>query len=92
MRQRDDFEMVVEFAVHEKKWEVTEPQTADCFAHAKPLHDLTNLRVRCDQIDCALNLPPEPIAQTSTPALVPMNGVAKFAFRSSVGPNGFRHR
>ncbi len=92
MRQRDDFEVIVLFAIDEKKREVVETYTANCFAEAQPLHAAADFRVSGDQIDCVLNLAPQTIAQTIASALVPMDGFAKFSFRRGVGPNRFDHR
>ena len=92
MRQRDDLEMVIEFAIDQKKGEVAETQAADRLAHTQPLDYLTNFRVPGDQIDRGLNFEPEPVTETSDSALVPANGLAKFTFRSGIWSNGFRHR
>jgi hypothetical protein len=91
MRERDDFEVVVAFAIDEKKREVAETYAPNRFAEAQPFHSAANFEVGCDQIDCGLNLAPQPIAQTSASALVPMNGFAKFSFRGQVRTNGFDH-
>ena len=91
MRQRHDFEVVVAFAVDEKKRKVVETDATDCFAETQPVHSAADFGVRCDQIDCRLNLAPKAIAETSASALVPMNGFAKFSFGSRVGSNGFDH-
>jgi hypothetical protein len=92
MGQRDDLEMVIEFAIDQKKGEVAETKAADRLAHTQPLDYLANFRVPGDQTDCGLNFEPEPVTETSDSALIPANGLAKFTFRSGTGSNRLRHR
>jgi hypothetical protein len=84
MRQRDDFEMIVAFAIDEKKRKVAETYAADRLAEAQPLHSAPDFRVSCNQIDCGFDVAPQAIAKTSASTLVPMNGFAKFSFRGRV--------
>ena len=91
MRQRDHFQVVVAFAIDEKKREVAETYATDCSPEAQPLHGGADFGMRCDQIDCGLNLAPQAIAQTSASALVPIDGFAKFSFRGRVRANRFDH-
>jgi hypothetical protein len=92
MRERDDFEVVIAFAIDEKEWEVAEANAANCFGKANPLHHGADFRVCRDHINRCFNLPPQAIAETGASALVPLNGLAKFAFGRRVRANGFRHR
>jgi len=91
MRQSDDFEVVLAFAIDEKKREVVKTYAANSFSEAQALHSSADFRVGCDQIDCGLNLVPQAIAETSASALVPLNGFAKFSFRGRIGANRFAH-
>jgi hypothetical protein len=91
MRQRDHFEVVVAFAIHEKKRKVAKTDAPNCFAESQPLHGAANFGVRCDQIDRGLDLAPQSIAQTCASALVPMNGFAKLSFRGGARPNRLDH-